>query len=70
MPGGKSLLALLLVGALLSAYATWSGRATMLPPLERMLGVTPEFVITADDPSVRASFPSSPPEEEQRTIRG
>jgi hypothetical protein len=25
-------------------------RAMMLPPLERTLGVTPEFVVTADDP--------------------
>jgi hypothetical protein len=33
-------------------------QAMILPPLERMLGVTPEFVVVADD-SGSLSFPSS-----------
>jgi hypothetical protein len=33
-------------------------RAMMLPPLERMLGVTPEFVVVADDPGAQSVPPS------------
>jgi hypothetical protein len=35
----------------------WS-RSMMLPPLERMLGVTPEFVVVADDPGAQIVPPS------------
>ena len=34
-------------------------QAMMLPPLERMLGVTPEFVVVADDPNAQSVPPSS-----------